>query len=462
MEPDPTYQADYFDDDSNHDKFIELESTQVHSGTVLFRVSYHESLSRYLTTGLFYLNYDFPLESVPPSILSIPLLGLLLPFGWLTGAEVRVGDVDAKYLDSLPEVALEFKKMFPTMNFSGKIRAHPVKNDSEWRQDSYCLLYSGGVDSTCSLIRNYEKRPSLMTVRGTPDIRLHEEQYWTRVRGRIQPFIKSMGLEAHVVETNAIDMVNLAALKADYKGLVRHGWWEELAHGLFLLGACAPYTFHNQIGSVMIAASYTKKNQEPWGSSPMTDEKVRWGGTRVIHDSYDLSKVEKISQVLVPFMRNRGSPIPLRVCTGKRGARLASNQLNCGQCAKCMAIELSLIVSGVDAGQNGFDISPPTLMVLRQNLEAGWFGPKDYPIPWRFIKENISSTPESVVAGHPGLGEFLDWLADWDERPTKKRRRYADKVAPPGSRRRDFASAILGKKGKLEPGVMNADVGQHA
>ena len=353
--------------------------------------------------------------------------------------------------DALPLVAQELKKMFPKIAFSEKITANPVKADSDWNLEKYCLLFSGGVDSMSSLIRNYERRPSLLTVRGVPDLRLLEELYWNRVQERIRPFVHSLGLESHIVETNAIDMVDLAAMKADYRARAR-GWWEDLAHGLFFLSICAPYTFFNKIGSVMIASSFTKENQKPWGSSPMTDEKVRWGDIRVIHDSYDLIKADKISQILIPFMKDRSTAIPLRVCTGKRGVRLASDQLNCGQCAKCMRTELILIVSGVDPSENGFDVSPAALLSLRHSLETGQFVNEFLKYrSWKFVLENIRSAPKEVVDKHPGLREFLNWLADWDERPTKKRRRYVDKVAPPSSRRRDVASAMFGEP--RPPGV---------
>jgi len=431
-------------------KFIKLESARVHEDAALFRVSYSEYLSRYLTTGLFYVKYDFPLDAVPPSILSIPLLGCLVPLGWLTGAGVGVQDVDARYLNSLPLMGQELKRMYPGIAFSARIEGNPVETGSEWNPGKYCLLYSGGVDSTSSLIRNFEKKPSLITVRGVPDLRLHEDRYWNRVKERIQPFITSLGLESHIVETNAIDMVNLATLNADYRAQLPHGWWEDLAHGLFFLSICAPYTYHNHIGGLMIASSHTKRDEKPWGSSPTTDEKIGWGSIRVIHDSYDLHRVDKIRQVLIPFIESRGAEIPLRVCTGKRGIRLASGQLNCGQCEKCMLIELILTVSGADASESGFDISPASLLTLRHNLEAGQFGSEFLGfLSWKFIRRNIGSAPSEVVDRHPGLRAFLDWLADWDERPTKKRRRYLNKVAPPSSRRRDVARAMLGKKEKL-------------
>ncbi|MDA4123972.1 MAG: hypothetical protein OK438_00785 [Thaumarchaeota archaeon] len=426
--------------------FIELESIQVHSDTLLLRISYHEVLDPLLTSGLFYAKFDFPIEQVPPSILSIPLLGFLAPLGWLTNAEIRFGDVDEEYLSSLPRVAQEFKKMYPKIPFSGRILANPVKNSSQWDHEKYCILYSGGVDSTTSLIRNFENHPSILTVRGAPDVPLQDDEYWRRVQERIQPFISGLGVESHVVETNALDMINLGAIKANFKFQLRTGWWEDLTFGLFLVSMSAPYTFLNQIGNVMISSSNTAKSQVPWGSSPMTDEKIRWGGIRVIHDSYDLERVEKIRQVVVPFAKSHGGTVPLRVCTGSRRVRLASNQLNCGQCSKCMVIELTLILSGADAGESGFDISPASLSALKHNLEVGLFSREYDESSWMFIKEHARFAPNEIVSRHPGLREFFNWFADWDERPTRKSRSCVDRMAPRGSRRRDIARAMFAKK----------------
>jgi len=430
------------------DVFIKLERAETHGDTLLFKISYHELLDPFLMSGVFYAKFDFPIDDIPMSILSIPLLGFLAPLGWLTGAEIRIGDVDEVYLNSLPSVAAEFKKMYPTIPFSGTIRANPVKTPPHWDPAKYCVLFSGGVDSTCSLIRNIQKRPSVLTVRGAPDLPLQDAQYWTRVQERTSPFVRSLGVESNVVETNALGMVNQTAFRTRFRGQLRKGWWEQLAFGLFFLSMSAPYSYHGQIGNVIIGSSNTAKTQVPWGSSPMTDEKVRWGEVRVIHDSYDLEKRDKIRQVLVPFAKDHGGSIPLRVCIGRRSIRSEGDPVNCGKCPKCMVVELLLILFGADASDFGFNVSPETLTQLRQSLEEGKFG-RDYDeSSWSFIKENAKSAPEEIVLRHPGLREFLDWFAAWDERV--KRRRMLDRVAPPGSRRRDLAKAGFGRR-KSQP-----------
>lgn len=427
-----------------YDQCIELEKVEVHGDTLMFRFSYHEMLDPFLNSGLFYAKYDFPLDEVPLPVVSIPLLGFLAPLGWLTGAEVRLGVVDGVYLRSLTEVSAEYRRMYPWLK-PGKVSADPVKSSPHCDPQRFCVLYSGGVDSACSLIRNIEKLPSALTVRGSPDLPFHDSRYWSRVRKRTKAFLDGLGVESHVVETNVQGLVNQQAVRDHFRGKLKTGWWEDLAFGLFYLSVSAPYAYHGQIGNVIIGSSNTAKDQAPWGSTPMTDEKVRWGDVRVVHDSYELSRAEKIRDVIIPYAASRGIEVPLRVCIGRRSAIAATDQLNCGECAKCMMVEFVLILSGVDASGFGFDISPGALGRLKQNLEGGRFGRSYDPSTWAFIKEKARASPPGVLSEHPGLREFLDWFATWDEKP-KSRQRLLDRVAPPGSRRRDLARAGFGDR----------------
>jgi hypothetical protein len=389
------------------------------------------------------------LEDVPKSILSIPLLGFLAPLGWLTGAEIRLGEVDDAYLESLPQVAAEFNRMYPWLPSRGQVVATPARTASPWDPKRYCVLYSGGVDSTSTLIRNIAKRPSTLTVRGSPDLPLQDERYWTRVLEEAQPFLRGLGVASHVVETNALGMVNQEAVRRHFKTRLTTGWWEQLAFGLFYLSVAAPYTYHDQVGNLVIGSSNTVRDQVPWGSTPMTDEKVRWGGVHVIHDSYDLDRLDKIRQIVLPYAKGHGGAIPLRVCIGKRSALEECHELNCGECAKCMVVELSLTLSGADASRFGFDLSDAALSRLKQSLEQGRFGRAYDPSAWQFIKENARSPPPEILSNHPGLHEFLEWFGRWDER-SKRDKRLIDRVAPPGSRRREMAKAGFGRMEKTD------------
>jgi hypothetical protein len=422
---------------------VRIEGPNIHGDTLLFKVLYHEHLP-FLVSNVFYARYDFSLEEIPPSVLSIPILGFLAPLGWLTGAEISAREVDSTYLSSLSAVAQEFRRLYPALKLSGTIMADPTPTPHGWDRGKYCVLYSGGVDSACTLIRNQEKKPSALTVLGSPDLPLEDDRYLSMVRERTQQFTGALGVESHLVETNALGMVNQQAIREHFRGKLKIGWWEELAFGLFYLSASAPYTYYRKIGNVLIGSSNTAQDQVPWGSTPMTDEKVGWGDIKVIHDSYDLTRVDKLRQVILPYAAQHGGAFPLRVCIGRRSVIADGGQLNCGECAKCMMVEMGLILLGADATEFGFNISPAALTDLRRELEAGRFGRAYDPTTWSFIKAKSKSPPTELTSKHPGLREFLDWFATWDERT--RRRGILNRVAPPGSRRRDLARAGFGKR----------------
>jgi 7-cyano-7-deazaguanine synthase in queuosine biosynthesis len=363
----------------------------------------------------------------------------------LTGADIVAGDVDERFLVSLRSVALEFKKMYPRISFSGNLEANPVPSPEQCDPSKYCVLYSGGVDSTCTLIRNLGKRPSVLTVRGAPDLPLQDNHYWNQVRKKTQPFLDTLGVESHLVETNALGMVNQQAIHENFRDRLKVGWWEELAFGLFLLAISAPYAYSKKVGVVMIGSSNTARTQVPWGSMPSTDEKVKWADVSVIHDSYDLERGGKIGRVIAPYAMNHGGYVPLRVCIGRRSIMSEGDSFNCGECPKCMMVELLLTIHGVDPGESGFNVSPATLANLRKNLVEGKIKRSYDEISWSYIKENGKSAPEKITEKHPGLREFLDWFATWDER-VRTGRRFLDLVAPPGTRRREVARAGFGKR----------------
>ena len=417
------------------------------SGTNLTcSLAFDGALEPFLNSGLLYFDYDFPLEGVPPSILSVPVLGILAPMAWATGSTVVAGDVDSEYVSSMQEVAKAMQGMYPKLRLASKVECTRVSTPWEADPERTCLLYSGGVDSTASLIRNLDSKLMLATVRGAPDLRLWEGEFWERVEGRVAPFVKGLGVERHVIETNALDVLNFGALGDSLKDALPWGWWENLAHGLALLSFCAPLTYFRKVGKMMIASSFSVDEHIAWGSTPESDRNVRWGGVTTVHDSFDLLKVRKVREVLVPFVEEHPGPVPLRVCTGKREARLESGELNCGRCEKCVRTALILLSAGIDPAMCGFPA--PDLGMLKEGLVSGRFrNPSGTSL--RAVQAAKTPPRPELVRRYPGLDLFFDWLYRWEPPPLEKKRRRLARLAPRGTRRRMTYEALFGpvKKG---------------
>ena len=281
----------------------------------------------------------------------------------------------------------------------------------------------------------------LATVRGAPDLRLWEGEFWDRVESRVAPFIRGIGVERHVIETNALDAVNFGALGGTLKDTLPWGWWENLAHGLALLSFCAPLTHYRKVGRMMIASSFSVDEHEAWGSTPESDRLVGWGGLTTVHDSFDLPKVRKVREVFAPYVESHPGPVPLRACTGKREARLESGELNCGQCEKCVRTVLMLLTAGIDPATCGFPA--PDLDVLKEGLISGRFRNAS-GVSLRAIRAAKTPPKPELVRLYTGLSQFLDWLYRWDPPPLGKKRRKLARLAPRGTRRRMAKDALFG------------------
>ena len=395
-------------------------------------LGYDATLAPYFNSSVLCINYGFQVEEIPESVLSIPVMGLLVPVAWTVGAAVAAGDVDSRFLASLQKVGEVMQGMYPRLNISTELRCSAV--DTPWPEggERDCLLYSGGVDSTCSLLRRLGPNLVLASVRGTPDLRLWDDQFWERTERGLQPFLKSTGLERQVIETNALDVVNMGALNAKGKGSLAYGWWENLSHGLILLSLCAPFTFVGNVQRMMISASFSESKSEPWGSTPASDTRVAWGKVTTVHDSFDLSRVEKTKQVLAPYVAQHPGKVRLRVCTGKPERRLASGTLNCGECPKCVRTMLGLMHTGIDPTPCGFP-RPDFAEIKRGVISGRLIAPNIYSM--RAIHASRSPPDKELAARYPGYGEFLNWF--YDQKITAgTERKWVSRLAPKGSRRR--------------------------
>jgi len=402
--------------------------------------SFGPTLERWFNSSLLYINYDFPVEGIPTGVLSVPVLGLLGPVAWALGAEVLAGEVDARFVDSLQKVRAVMQGMYPDAKLSGEVRCKGV--DTPWPRGGAksCLLYSGGVDSTTSIIRNLGPNLTLASIRGTPDLRLWEGEFWDRVEGKLKPFVQGLGLERHIIETNALDVVNFTNLNQKMKPVFARGWWEHLSHGLILLSLCAPLTYAKGIQKMIIASSYHQGNPEPWGSTPESDEKVAWGEVTTVHDSFDLQRLEKIKGVLAPYITQHPGTVKLRACTGRRSERLASGTLNCGVCQKCARTSLGLMWAGIDPAECGFP--PPDFAKFKAGLISGTLMTAQ-AVSLRAIKASRNPPDKALAARYPDYPGFLAWFYDWTIPKGAKGRGALATLAPAGSRRRRVLSAMF-------------------
>lgn len=331
------------------------------------------------------LNVPAGVLNVPTGILNVPIVANLIAAAWVLDAELVVPELDEDFIRCLPEVKRAYQRMYPEIPLGGKVTVlqDPYKNPAGRHQLRYLpyrdclhnmaqrgsgamLLFSGGVDSWYSLVRHESEHPVLLTVIGA-DVPVRDRS-GTKVLTQMQEeTAHSLGCRGRVlVRTNLREFVNEAALGDEagkyYRG---DGWWHDFQHGIGLLGCSAPAAAALRCGRLYIAASFTAADgRVRCASDPSIDNCVRFGGTKVIHDGFESSRLEKL-RALKEFHEREHKLVPLHICWER------SDGINCCRCEKCIRTWMELKHLGADPAEYGLDITP-TRHEMRRAVCGSW------------------------------------------------------------------------------------------
>jgi len=391
---------------------IRIEGPIVYNKRVLsFNLVFSPKVGRFFSSNRLVVEYPEDIDCVDKSVLRIPGLASLVTLAWCLGADVYIESMDKSFLDCLKIVKSVMKKWYPHLSFSTKIVTDPKTNS--YKSNRFGLLFSGGLDSTSSYIKYRKKDLILISVSGkgtSIDKQLQDEKLLTPVYDKEEKLF--------LIKTNVEQVINERLVYEKF-GL---NWWMNLSHGIVLSGHCAPLTVVENVGSIILASSFTREFNYPWGSHPLIDNNLYWGNTRVVHDGFDTTRQEKIKHIIKEYVMETGKYPRLKVCSKYQLAGI-----NCGKCEKCSRTIVGLLAEGIDPNKFGFKINSNTLSNIKKVLEAGgFFGRKGlserpaklvnrlYPIfEWEDIQQHLPKTLDHDLFGSE---EFFGWFRDFDIR----------------------------------------------
>lgn len=386
---------------------IKIEELKIlENRLVLFKLSYPKKIKKYFLSNFFWVKYDEDMHDVSKSILDIPAVSNILPLAWAIGANIYVKELDKRYLESVNRITSVMKRWYPKLSFSTNIDVEKTVSNS-FAGEGYGLLFSGGIDSTTSYIRNKNKKPDLIMVWGA-DIRLDREEFWRKVKKKYKDFADQENVKLNFIKTNMRQFINERLLTMEFgRYLTDSSWWGALHHGIGLLGLCAPITVTKHIKTILSPASHTRELFEyRWGSHPLIDNQMSWAGVKVVHDSYDLSRQEKIRCVLKDYIRNSKRYPLLRVCWSQ------FRDFNCGKCEKCLRTVAGLVLENIDPNKCGFNIDSNFFDFLKQNfIERRFTLSPGKVFLWKGIQRYIPKTMDHNLYG---CKEFFEWFKDFD------------------------------------------------
>lgn len=194
---------------------------------------------------------------VPRSIAIIPLVASLLPLSWIYDIKINVDEIDRAFYEAIPRIKLAYTEMLPKLRFGGELSLRKIV-DNNWVSDgSPLVLFSGGVDAWCTLVRHIDERPQLVTVWGS-DILLDSDDGWAVLDGQSKRASVESGLSYTGIKSNFRSMFSERVIDQDLlKMAPDYKWWHEFQHGIGLISLTVPVAYLERSPITYIASSFS-------------------------------------------------------------------------------------------------------------------------------------------------------------------------------------------------------------
>jgi len=278
------------------------------------------------------------------------------------------------------------------------------------------MLFSGGVDSTYSLISNLDLKPRLIMYWG---IERHPypraSAYWENVIRIYSEFASEKGLVYHPVKTNVLEVLHEMRIEHDFhKQMYNGSLWRALQHSLYLLPFTAPLSM-GRFDRLIIASSHNPKapavlSGRPNSQGRQTDEKIAWANLRVKHDGY-IHKFEKTKAI--KYYLQDGN-LTLRVCLNHERAHTDNNKPNCSSCEKCFRTIILLLANRIDPNICGFKVDSEIYSKIRHFIRRALEG-KEKKLSSSYIYSQ-KMIPDNIDDDFQGSKKFLEWFKELDLR----------------------------------------------
>ena len=374
---------------------IVLRQINKQGNIIAYDFSVSTGLTKYFSGKPFVIEYPENMESVPDSVAAIPFVSNVLPIIWLTDSVLRLKELDQAFYDCIPNVRGGFEQMFPESVFAGQILVDRVVECDIPASGGSVTFFSGGLDAVHTLIRHLDEKPALLSIWGS-DIRFENADGWEVVHRGIAEYAEKYDLSDVVIRSSFREFDNEGMLDKDFSEQLKDGWWHGVKHGIGLLGHAAPYAYLHGLSTVYIASSNCPADGHVrCSSNPLTDNHVRYGNARVIHDGFECSRQDKARDV-VDYVRRTGDQVSVRVCWESQSGS------NCCRCEKCYRTMVGLIAEGADPVEYGFSETRSTIQNLKKHLVCNYRNNSVLQRHWVHIQN-------SIIAHRSELGSHPDW-----------------------------------------------------
>jgi len=388
---------------------------------LISQITVTPNLGKYIKNNRLFVEYDTDIQA-EDSILNIPIIATVLPLAWLTGSDIHVAVLDRRFKESMTKLKNLFAEMYPKASFNTEIKVNRLEDNNiiaKGQDNRTGLLFSGGVDSTYSLMKNIDLNPQLVMIWGFDNFPYPERaDYWKKVTETYQSFAENKRLDINIIKTNITQILNEIRIehmfhKELYDGTMREG----LRQSILPLAVAAPLSI-NRFNHFLIAASFMHGldfSVHPRATLPELDETIAWANLEVEHHGF-LDRTEKIIYLSKILEKDT---LQLRVCVR---SKLFDDKLNDSKCEKCIRTFLPIMLLGIDPNSCGFNVDETTFKTIMDYWEQ-----KSRPlVPFLSYRKMQNMISPQMDYNIPGSKEFIEWFRDFDFPPSTKNWFYTD------------------------------------
>ena len=311
-----------------------------------------------------------------PKVLDCALMAVL-PLAMSTGQPLRVkGPISRRTLHDLAEFQTIMVSLHPRRCRPIEIYADEVVDDLSCAiANTGISLFSGGVDSTFTLLRHQADAGGVGVLPVKDVVFLHhmglDNEHVARRLDRFAPLLDGLQVEISVQKTNLAKVLHALGVKYI------------LTYGAQLSASLQQYSHAFNVG-LLGSSSPTRSPIIPDdlnGSLPATDWLFSTPQMQIFHDGSGFSRSEKIELIA----RHPVARQTLHVC-------LKHPFENCGICRKCVRTYLNFAVCGIDRPEcmpgaldlsllDEMELDPYELQELKLIIDMA--AAKDVRGPWR-------------------------------------------------------------------------------
>lgn len=309
---------------------------------------------KYMHPGKHVVKYHDPLidlRQFDQSVHVMPFVFDLLPMILLADETYYVDELDTEVCKSLERIKIVFQKMYPNTQWKGElICKKKVKHHFEFSSPKIMTLFSGGVDSTYSLLSNLDKNPILFSLKGQFDS--NNSNQWNELMAIAKRITNLLQCQTTTASSMGIYLVNRKeGLRRSTPSDIAH-WPVHTDNDLRWVGKAIPLMIFYQVPVLEIPSGISKDYPFKRIGNSVMDGTVRFGNCLHFHSSgFDRNRTKK-TQFIVNFFKEYfpEEQLTLKVCFDKQGK-------NCSQCRKCTRTIVDLYLCGADPNQCGFHTS---------------------------------------------------------------------------------------------------------